>query len=226
MTVRERIVAALRRADGPLCDDCLVPAAQLRRRQQSNQRCRKMAEEGRVRREHGRCSECGEYKLTNALQPLDDVSSERPPSVRPPAGSGDGGTPDEPWYWEGNVQARLTSWLREQGYRILGQADTRSRQRGPDVIAAATDGTRLCIGVKGYPKGTERTRATLQARHWFGHAIFDALLRHHENPDVHLAMAFPDFPRYCDLASRLKWIRESLPLLIYWVTESGKVIAE
>ncbi len=138
----------------------------------------------------------------------------------------DGADPGRPWYWEGNVQARLVAWLAGQGYTIVGVADTASRERGPDIAAIEPGGKRLWVGVKGYPKGTERTPPTVQARHWFAHAIFEALLCRDNDHDVSLAVAFPDFPRYRNLASRMTWIRGSLPLPIYWVTETGDVTVE
>ena len=82
MTLRERIIAALKR-DGPMCDDCLVPAAQLRWRQQANSRCRQLAEEGLILRERRWCPACNGNKIVNALRdapPVPDPRTPAPPS--------------------------------------------------------------------------------------------------------------------------------------------------
>jgi hypothetical protein len=224
MTVRERIMAALQR-DGPMCDDCLVSAAQLRRRQQANSECRKLAREGLVLREQGWCAVHRRPKFMNALLSGNASSSQPPSDPHVPPAPGDRYDPDHPWYWEGNVQARLVAWLRSQGYEIRRVADTASKQQGVDIIAVK-NGKELWISVKGYPEGGKRTQPPTQARHWFADAVFGALLHRDKRPDVHLAVAFPDFPTYRTLASRMKWLSTNLPLCIYWVMESGKVITE
>jgi len=223
MAVRERILAALRRADGPLCDDCLVPAAQLRRRQQANSECRRLAKEDLILRGRGPCSVCVKHKLVNAPHPSGGASSAEPPS-HPPVRltPGDGYDPDRPWYWEGNVQARLIAWLKHRGYRIRRAADTASKEHGLDIIACK-DGKELWVSVKGYPE----RRGPLQARHWFADAVvFGALLHRDAHPHVQLALAFPRFPTYRRLISRVNWLTSKLPLDIYWVEESGAVTRE
>ncbi len=231
MTVRERIMAALQCADGPICDDHMVDRADLRRRQDSNNTCPQLADECLILRERGQCSDCLQegkkrVKFVNTLLPVGDASSSRPVSPPPvPPPPGDGHDSERPWYWEGNVQARLVAWLTSQGYEIYRVADTASREHGPD-IACAKGERKLCVGVKGYPKGGKRTRPATQARHWFAHSVFEALLYRDRDPDGRLAMAFPDFPTYRRLAGRMEWLRTNLPLEIYWVRESGGVERE
>lgn len=78
-------------------------------------------------------------------------------------------SPQTEWYWEGNVVDAIASI-----------ADTRSRERGPD-IHAILDGKELFIEAKGYPSKhysdpnragqTKPTQPTLQAQHWYSHAL-------------------------------------------------------
>src|SRR5688500_15766963 len=88
------------------------------------------------------------------------------------------------WFWEGSVQARIAEWLVLQGWEVLQLADTKSHQPGVDIVA--TQGNRrLAVEVKGWPsryyatgpRAGERmtTHPTIQARHWFSHALLTAL---------------------------------------------------
>lgn len=45
---------------------------------------------------------------------------------------GPGGTKEEPWFWEGNVQDSIDRFLEERGYSIVRLADPRRRERGKD----------------------------------------------------------------------------------------------
>jgi hypothetical protein len=162
---------------------------------------------------------CGSHKLVNAL-PGVVIEPPKKPIVCDPS---------RPWYWEGNVQARLAAWLESQGCRVLSQADTASKRQGPDICALESSGEKLLISVKGYPerRKDKRTQPATQARHWFAEAIFDALLHRDNTPGANIAVAFPDFRKtYRSLAARMRWLRDNLPLRIYWVAESGEVSAE
>jgi hypothetical protein len=65
MTAKERILVALERAGGPICDDCLTPRADLSRRQEANAACRFLHHEGKISRKQESCACCGGDKLTN-----------------------------------------------------------------------------------------------------------------------------------------------------------------
>ena len=170
-------------------------------------------------------------KIVNALLPMQDASlaanlrTPAPPCDPPPLDSSSEVPTGRPWYWEGNVQARLVAWLTGLGYEIRRVADTDSREHGPDIIAVK-DGKELSANVKGYPKGGKPTQPATQARHWFADAVFGALLHRDKHPDMHLAVAFPDFPTYRRLARRVEWLRTNLPFGIYWVRECGEVEPE
>lgn len=66
MTSAEKILLTLDGA-GPLCDDCLSEASGVTPRQQVNQRCRELAEDGEITRGHTVCTACGETKLVNEV---------------------------------------------------------------------------------------------------------------------------------------------------------------
>jgi hypothetical protein len=49
--------------------------------------------------------------------------------------------PDEqPWHWEGHVQAAVVRHIQTLGFRIEFVANTATKQRGKDVIAIAPSG--------------------------------------------------------------------------------------
>lgn len=128
-----------------------------------------------------------------------------------------------PWYWEGHIQSQLVSHLVRQGFSIRSVSDTATRIQGKDIVAVTPDGKELWVSVKGFPESSANT----QARHWFAGAIFDLILYRNENPDVHLALAFPDgFTTYSGLSSRVTWLRDTMPFKIYWVNEAGEVRVE
>jgi len=211
-TNRERIIAYLQKHPEGVDDDELARALGLRQRQQANTICRQLAGEGLVVRR------VVNGKIHNFWQ-----GAAEPPEISPPP------QPhipeDAPWFWEGNVQAAVVRFLETQGYTILRQADTGRREPGKD-IEARTEAGLLWVTVKGYPKGTSKTRPSTQAGHWFKGAFFDLASWRGERPDVSLAIALPDFPRYRRLAERIRWLQPVLKFAFLWVAENGDVHIE
>jgi hypothetical protein len=133
---------------------------------------------------------------------------------------------DEPWFWEGNIQAAVVRYLAGSSHRIVRIVDTASRETGKDIVAVTASGRELWITVKGYPKGTERTKPPTQARHWFARALFDLIAWRGESPTVGLALALPDFPTYRKLAQRILWVFPVARAEVYWVRPDGSVEAQ
>lgn len=78
--------------------------------------------------------------------------------------------------------------------------------------------------MKGYPRGTQKTNPSTQARHWFWHAVFDLVRYRDESNAANLALGLPDgYVTYKNLTDRVTWLRSNLPFRIYWVSESGEV---
>lgn len=215
MRVRERLLHVLETVSGPICDDCLAARADLPRRQAAFRVCTALARAGELQRGKATCVLCGHYKDTTWWPGRGLGSAPTlPPAAPSPA------DPDRPWYWEGNVQARIVEHLERSGYAIRRAADTASRAQGKDIVALAPDGRELWVTVKGFP---EKSRNT-QARHWFASAVFDLIVYREENPSAHLALGLPDgFSTYQTLASRISWLRNQIPFAIYWVDEAGDV---
>jgi len=129
------------------------------------------------------------------------------------------------WYWEGNVQARLVSWLQDNGYIIIETADTKSRSKGVDIKANDSQGRTLWISVKGYP---DTKRPQTQARHHFAEALFDMILYRGKSNLVCLAIGLPaGFVTYKNLVKKVaRFRKEIFPFDIYWVSEDGSVCKE
>jgi hypothetical protein len=124
---------------------------------------------------------------------------------------------------EGNIQGRVVKHLVQLDYTIRSVADTASRTSGKDIIAISRENKELWVSVKGYPEKS----SNIQARHWFSGALFDLILYHGENPKVQLGIAFPDgFVTYTNLLPRVKWFKEHLAILVFWVAEDGSVREE
>lgn len=202
-TIRDRILAYIKTHPDGADDDELAAALSLTSRQQANACCRQLDAAGLIIRQRV------QGKIRN-------VAVAAPVTVAPAADSG------RPWFWEGNVQSAVIQHLALQGYTIVSAADTASHQTGKDIVAAK-DGRTLWVTVKGYPKGTERTNATLQAAHWFKDAVFDMVVWRGDNPAADLGLALPDYSRYRKLAERVRWLQAVARFSLLWVSEDGRV---
>jgi len=131
----------------------------------------------------------------------------------------------EIWFWEGNVQSKIVSFLVSQKYQILSVADTASHQTGIDIIAEK-NGKKLWVSVKGYPRGTEKPNTSTQSRHWFKQVIFDIIEYRERDKEALLTVAFPDFPTYRNLAKKITWFKAAVKFAYLWVKEDGSVVYE
>ena len=139
----------------------------------------------------------------------------------------------ESWFWEGNVVETIVRRLEQDGWSIVSKADTRSKEQGID-IHAAKNGKALLIEAKGYPSTTYRdprragqikpTNPTLQAKHWYSHALLKAVQLQTEYPDAIIALGFPNFPRYRNLFEETKIGLQKLGVAVLAVSEDGKVV--
>ncbi len=135
-------------------------------------------------------------------------------------------------FWEGAVQEAMAAWLVADGWSVDRTADTATRERGIDILATKDERT-LAVEVKGYPTTTyargekkglpKPTQPTNQARQWFAHALLTAVLTPAGHPDVEVALAFPDMPRFRSLIERSEWALRRLGTGIYLVREDGSV---
>lgn len=212
MTIQDRILAYLAEHPEGVDDDTIAAALDLRSRQQVNQRCRRLEQfEVVIRR-------VVDGKIRNFL------NQNAPPL--PPRGRNTAiDAAERPWYWEGSVQGAVVKHLVSTGYRIISVADTATKQQGKDIVAVAPSGETLWVSAKGFPMGTIRTNPRNQARHWFGHALFDLILSHGEDASKVLALALPEKKTYQNLAHRTSWFLVMLGACIYWVREDGSVTA-
>ena len=188
MSNETELIKALKEACGPLCDDCLAPAAGRNQRQQANQVDRRLEARGTITRPRGMCVACHKVKTVSML----DGSSAEPrwepstpvlvvPAVRPELAPQTGD--DRERYWEGHVQSAVVAHLSTTGWRVTQVTDTASKAQGVDVIARK-DGQEIWVTVKGYPRGTSATNPSTQSRHWFSQALFDVVHYRTERPDI------------------------------------------
>ena len=209
-TVRERILEYLSQHPEGASDGELTSELNIKYHAQTNSRCRELVEEGLVeRRQVG-------GTLRNYL--VGTVPDKRKTDLKE-------STAEQPWFWEGNVQSATVTYLVTRGHRIISCADTASKQQGKDIVAENDNG-RLWVSVKGYPKGTARTQPSTQAGHWFKDGFFDIVAYRSEDPDVQLALALPDFPRYRSLTEKVRWLMPVVPFHFVWVREDGSVEEE
>lgn len=136
------------------------------------------------------------------------------------------------WFWEGNVVAAVAKHLESHGWEIVSMADTFSRQQGVD-LHARRDGRDLLVEAKGYPskgyrdplRAHERkpTNPSVQAQHWYSHALLKVVRLQTDFPEATIAMAFPDFPRYRALFDQTHVGLSKLGVTYIAVDETGTV---
>ena len=215
MTHKERILKLLDEIIGSICDDCLALKLGLNQRQTANQICNNLASNNKIERKKSICIVCKKYKLSNRvigkIGSLAITKEKTPPDIK---------SSKRPWYWEGNIQSSLISWLVLEGYSIQSAANTKAHTKGKDIIAINLAKQKIWISVKGYPEKSLHT----QARHWFSEAIFDLLLYRNESSSVILALGMPDgFTTYLNLAARMDWLFKVLPFKIFVISEPGEI---
>lgn len=139
---------------------------------------------------------------------------------------------DEPWHTEARVQSTLISALVRDGWRVVSQADTATKQHGIDVVASHGE---LVAGieVKGFPTRTyadprrqgqpKPTQPSTQAGHWYSQAVLAAMRLRTRRPELLSVIALPDFPRYRSLFSETKTSLDAAGIHLWWVHASGDV---
>lgn len=181
-----------------------------------NQTCRRLAAEQLIRRD-------------DLGRPIMNFATGDPPSAAPvpvPAAY------HKDWFWEGKVQVTVVRHLAHLGADLLRVADTASKARGTDIVAAL-DGKVLHIEVKGWPSSSyadprrasevKRTQPTVQAKHWYAMAVLSALRLRGKHPDDRVVIAFPEYARYRNLAGETAETLAAVDIEIWFVTESGEV---
>jgi hypothetical protein len=169
MNHRTAILGALSKSNA-LCDDCLSEITGITPRQTVNMGCRVLHASKALSRPRETCRRCKRVKIVNRV--VTDTGIESQPSPRNV--TIDASPQDvRPWYWEGNVQARIVQFLNSQGCTVHSESDTITRQPGKDIVATDCSGRTVWVTVKGFP---DKSR-NVQARHWFAGALLDRTLQ-------------------------------------------------
>jgi len=228
MNNSERIADFIRRFPGR-DDDEISAATQIEPRQTVNQVCRALAKSGVVERRQNPTGKLGNYPLDSS-----NINRVAPFSGTEAPGAEAVTVATKEWFWEGNVTDAVAKYLGEQGWRILSQADTRTKERGLD-LHALHGSQEIMVEVKGYPSRSypDQSRAgqrkltspTLQAQHWYSHAMLKAMRLHSAHPTAMAVVAFPDFPRYRTLFRETERALRQLGVAVLFVSETGQVEA-
>lgn len=225
MTHLDRILDFVTRFPGR-DDDEISQALEIKPRQAVNQHCRALETAGLIARKPGPIGKIANYptsgqKLPKAIQERDQPVAAKPATAAP-----------TDWFWEGSVVDRLELFLINAGWTTLSKADTASKQQGID-LHVRRDGREMLIEAKGYPSASyrdpnrsheaKRTNPTVQAQHWYAHAVFKALRLKGTKPGTSVALALPHFPRYRSLFEEVHGSLRQLGIVSFFVHESGEV---
>ncbi|MEV0794299.1 hypothetical protein [Kribbella sp. NPDC050459] len=162
-----------------------------------------------------------------------DHSAHIPPAAR--SGPRSPEAPEETsgeWHTEANIQAALVTDLVADGWRILSVANTATKERGIDVIAARASQT-VGVEVKGFPSRgyadparageVKRTTPSTQAGHWYSQAVLAAMRLRGKEPRWRSVIALPDFPRYRALYAETAGSLAAAQIEVWWVDQTGAV---
>lgn len=138
---------------------------------------------------------------------------------------------EDEWFKEGNVSKKLKEWFESQDY-MIEQFVENKKKRGKDMVVSK-NGKRIVIEVKGYPskyyvdprkQGHEKkTSPTLQARHWFSHALLSLMKAKSDSPKSIVAMGLPYSNRYENLIEGVSYAAKLMGLQFYFVKKDGSV---
>jgi len=212
MTIKERILNYLQSHPEGVGDGELTRVLEIRNHASTNSKCRELEREGYIKRDKSY------YPLKNFWlgKPYDPKKKEISNQELPVEEY------HETWYWEKNVQDTVVDFLKLNGYEIISEANTKTHERGIDIIAKK-DGVDLWISVKGYPRMKTTTNPRLQCVHWFSSALYDMIKYRERNNEVKLAIALPDFERYRNLAKEISWFKADAKFTFFWVQQDHKI---
>lgn len=136
------------------------------------------------------------------------------------------------WHTEANVQTSLVTALTADGWRIIREANTATKEHGIDVLASR-DGQMVGIEVKGFPSRgyadparaheVKRTSPSTQAGHWYSQAVLAAMRLRGKEPTWQSVIALPDFPRYRALHAETVGSLTAAQIEVWWVDQQGLV---
>jgi Holliday junction resolvase-like predicted endonuclease len=169
----------------------------------------------------------GDIQHRDGFRPVKTQTPAGGSTQREPAALGDG-----PWYTEARVQAALVSALVADGWHIVSQADTATKERGIDVVASRGNVV-AGVEVKGFPTTTyadprrsgevKPTQPSTQAGHWYSQAVVAAMRLRTRHPEFLSVIALPDYPRYRTLFAETRTSLDAAGIHLWWVHNSGTV---
>lgn len=173
------------------------------------------------------------FEVTGDIQHRDgstSVATQTPasgPAQREATAPGDG-----PWHTEARVQATLVNALVADGWLIVSQANTATKERGIDVVASR-GGVVAGVEVKGFPTTTyadprrsgeaKPTQPSTQAGHWYSQAVVAAMRLRTRHPEFLSVIGLPDYPRYRTLFAETRGSLDAAGIHLWWVHASGAV---
>lgn len=209
-------------------DDEIAAGLQIKPRQTVNLICRALTKSGQIDRRRGESGKICNFP--KAVSRDTDMQAQTPVTVQ--RANTAAAQAIEEWFWEGNVVEALARCLVAQGWMVIFKADTASRQRGVD-LRVQRNGIELVFEAKGFPSKHYRdphkagkikpTNPSLQAQHWFAHALLKAMQLQSSERDAQAVMAFPDFQKYRNMFAQIEPMVSKLKIGVIFVGRSGEI---
>lgn len=167
------------------------------------------------------------------VEPTRSVVAERVEVVLPSTVARPQGIEDrERGFPEKRVQSLVVAFLAREGWTLSSEANTDTRERGIDVVAAK-NGLTVGIEVKGYP-GTayadprragevKASHPSVQAGTYFAQAILTAMRLRASRPEMLSVIAVPDAPRFRALAAEVHGSLTAAGIGVWLIDEDGGV---
>jgi hypothetical protein len=144
--------------------------------------------------------------------------------------------PDEVnhWYSEEFIISSITTYLKENGYKIHKETG-KATDRPEKVVIASKYFTKEIIEIKGFPNkaaayaGLQKSTSTsAHARHWFSDALLSSFVnfgKYYSIENAEVAMALPNVERYKAIIEKVQdyFTINNLYFKLYLVNEDGEV---
>lgn len=141
------------------------------------------------------------------------------------------------WYTEEFVSNSLIHFLKENGYKIHKEQQSKDADKNEKIITASRFFTKEIIGIKGFSSGNSRTSllavadkhsSSPHSKAWFSESLFNSFVnfgKYYSDESAIMAMALPNVERYKAIMSKVEdyFTLNDLYFKIYLVNEKSEV---
>lgn len=143
------------------------------------------------------------------------------------------------WHTDDFICNCLIKYLKKNGYKVHEEKERITTGKTEKIITASKFFTKEIIGIKGSPRGTDRSSllkvfdknsSSPLAKNWFYDSLFNSLInfgKYYSDENAVLAMALPNVERYKAIIDKVReyFTVNNLYFKLYLVNENSEVEA-